>query len=153
MKKLFNVPVAFGDHTDGGDAFALVIPAVATGVGANLIEKHLTYDRSVKGEDHESALDGTTFATFVAHLRATETSLGVASWRPLGDLEKNYRNVVRKRAVASKVIVEGEAISMENMIYMRAKTGYYPEEIDAALGRKAKRTIVANEPITTDVIA
>jgi sialic acid synthase SpsE len=153
LKKLFDVPVAFGDHTDGGDPFALVIPAVATGVGANLIEKHLTHDRSVKGEDHESALDGTTFATFVEHLRATETSLGADNWRPLGNLEKNYRNVVRKRAVASKEIAEGEVISMENVIYMRSKTGYYPEEIDAALGRKAKRTIVVNEPITADVIA
>jgi sialic acid synthase SpsE len=147
LKRLFGLPVAFGDHTDGGDEFALVIPAVAVGLGAAVIEKHLTHDRALKGEDFESALDGATFELFVRHIRETERSLGNSRYEPLGGLQTKYRDVVRKRAVAAKTIAAGTTLTPDLVVYKRSKTGLYPEEIGNVMGRVATEEIPENGPI------
>lgn len=141
LKSLFGFPVSFGDHTDGGDPLALIVPIVAVAMGANVLEKHLTYNRAAKGTDFESALDPVDFRTFVDRLRQVETARGDGEWKALGDRQLKYRQTVRKRAVASRGIRQGEVLSECDVVFKRSDKGVYPDELGLILGRPAKKDI------------
>lgn len=152
LKNIFGYPVSFGDHTDGGDLFALVIPSIAVAMGANIIEKHLTHDRSLKGTDYQSALEPTDFSRFVEQIRNTELAIGNGAFPPLNDAQYTYRGLVRKRIVASKALSSGKILTEEDIAFKRAKLGYYPEEMEFLLGRCLKSELSQDEPITKDDI-
>ncbi len=152
LKQIFSLPVGFADHTDGGEEIALIVPLVALPFGANVIEKHITYDRSAKGEDFESALDPGDFERFVKHLREVEKTFGYPSVKPFSEDELNYRQVVRKRAVASRNIKKGEKITESNVAFKRSDEGVFPEEIQYVLGRTTNKHIKKNDPITWDIL-
>ncbi|MCF8482115.1 MAG: N-acetylneuraminate synthase family protein [Rhodospirillum sp.] len=148
LRDLFGLPVAFGDHTDGDDPMAMVVPLLAVARGAEVIEKHITHDRMAKGEDFEAALGPDAFKVFVTQLRQAETAMGSAHWRPLSERELKYRSVVRKRAVADGPIAAGTPITHDNVVFKRCDVGLFPEELEGFLGRPAQRDLVGEEAIT-----
>lgn len=152
LKQLFGLPVGFGDHTDGGSELAITVPIVAAAMGANVIEKHLTHDRSLRGEDFESALDPGRFAAFVRQLRTVERGFGSAAHRPLSDAELRYRDVVRKRAVAARPIAAGEPVTAADVAFKRSDAGLYPDEFRVLAGRRAGRALQPDEPITAETL-
>ncbi|MBA7481329.1 N,N'-diacetyllegionaminic acid synthase [subsurface metagenome] len=87
LKQIFSLPVGFADHTDGGSELAMVIPLVAVPFGANIIEKHITHDRSVQGIDFESALDPEGMKKLVLNLREIEKAFGSAAVKPFSKAE------------------------------------------------------------------
>lgn len=153
LKQMFLLPVGFADHTDGGSELALVVPLAALPFGANVIEKHLTHDRSQKGEDFESALDPNDFKRFVQNLREIEKAFGSPSVRPLSKEELNYRQVVRKRTVANRNIRKGEMITRKMIAFKRSDEGVFPDECDRLIGRVATKDMKKNEPLTWDKVA
>jgi len=152
LKRQFGFPVAFGDHTDGDDPLAMIVPIMGVACGANVIEKHITYDRDARGEDFESALGPAQFKLFVEQLRASESALGSPSWRPLSEREIKYRNIVRKRAVASRPIPAGTPVTEDSIVFKRCNEGLFPEEVESLLGRAAAKDIAEEEAITWDVL-
>jgi sialic acid synthase SpsE len=152
LKRLFGLPVSFTDHTDGDDPMALVVPLLGVVAGANLIEKHLTYDRAAKGEDFESSLNPAEFALLVERIRQTEAALGSGSWRSLSERELKYRDVVRKRAVAATAIASGQKVTLDDIAFRRSDRGLMPEELAQLLGRPATRDLAENDPITADAL-
>jgi sialic acid synthase SpsE len=149
LKAMFGQPVAFGDHTDGADPMAHIVPLIAIAKGANVIEKHITYDRAEKGEDYESALDPKGFKVFVEQLRKAELTLGLSRWRPLSEREVKYRGVVRKRAVAKMPIPAGSVIDMQHVAFKRVDEGFFPDEFTNLVGHvRAKMNIEENMAIT-----
>lgn len=152
LKQIFSLPIGFADHTDGGSGIAMIVPLVALPFGVNVIEKHITYDRSAKGEDFESALNPDDFVQFVKNLREVEKTFGIPSIKPFSEDELNYRQVVRKRAVASKDIKKGEKITEDNVAFKRSDEGVFPDEIKYFIGRITKRDIKKNDPITLDAL-
>ncbi len=153
LKRLFGLPVSFGDHTDGDDPMAMVTPLLGIAMGADIIEKHMTFDRAAKGEDFEAALGPAEFKMFVATLRQAERTFGDPAWHPLTERELRYRGVVRKRAVAAHAIAAGTPITADAISYKRSDDGLYPEEIAALLGRPAARDLKENEPIDAEAFA
>jgi sialic acid synthase SpsE len=148
LKQRFGLPVAFADHTDGDDPMAMIIPLLAVAMGADAVEKHITFDRSEKGEDFESALDPAQFKAFVQRLRQAEASLGPAALRPLSERQIQYRAVVRKRAVAAVDIAAGATLTRDLIAFKRADEGLYPEEIADLFGRvTAAQTLQRNTPL------
>jgi N,N'-diacetyllegionaminate synthase len=129
LKRLFGLPVAFADHTDGEHPMAVIVPLLAVALGADMLEKHITHDRSVKGEDYEAALDPAGFATLIERLRESEAAMGNGAWHGLSEREQSYRAVARKRAVASARVQAGEVLQRSHIVYKRADAGLYPEEI------------------------
>lgn len=153
LKQIFALPVGFADHTDGGSEMALIVPLLALPFGANLVEKHITHDRSLSGEDFESALDPKDFERFVKNLRDAEKTLGSHSLRPFSEDELNYRQVVRKRAVAAKEVKKGEKITEDKVVFKRSDEGVFPDEVQYLLGRTANRNMKKDEPITWDKVS
>src|SRR5205823_1969384 len=78
LKQLFELPVGYQDHSDGGGDEAFWLPAAAVGMGVEVLEKHITHDRSLKGTDHEAALNPNEFARFVRMVRQVEQARGLA---------------------------------------------------------------------------
>ena len=150
LKTIFSLPVGFADHVDAESDLSLVLPLLSLPFGASVIEKHITHDRKLRGEDFESALNPDEFIKFVQHLREIERTFGSPATRPLSEDELNYRQVCRKRTVASRSIKQGEVISADNIAFKRSDEGIYPDEISFTIGRVVKRDIAENDPISWD---
>ena len=150
LKSIFCLPVGFADHVDAESELALFLPLVALPFGANVIEKHITHDRKLKGEDFESALNPDEFKKFVQYVREIDKTFGSPDVRQLSEDELNYRQVCRKRMVASKPLKKGEEISHDKIAFKRSDEGIFPDEYRFTIGRKVNRDIAENDPITMD---
>jgi len=152
FKTLFGLPVGLADHIDAESHLALEVPLVALGFGANVIEKHVTHDRSLKGEDFESALNPSELKKLVGDIREIEKAFGPSSFGPLSADEVRYRRVSRKRTVAARPIKKGKAIAEKDIIFKRADDGIYPDESRFVIGRNAGVNIEEDTPLTWDKI-
>jgi sialic acid synthase SpsE len=147
------VPVGYADHTEGDSELALAAPLMALGLGACVLEKHLTHDRSARGEDWEAALNPDEMARFVRLVRGVEKIFGSAFVRPFSTAELDYRKVCKKRAVARVAICRDEAITADKVAFKRSDDGVSPEEAALLVGRRALRDLAPNDAITWDVVA
>jgi sialic acid synthase SpsE len=148
IKKMFLLPTGMADHIDADLEFALIAPQLAVALGANLIEKHITYDRSKKGEDFESALNPDEFKKLVEEIRCAEQALGSPLIRSLSDAEIKYRDVVRKKTVAAFDIKKNQVIKKNMITFKRADEGIRPDESKKIMGKKAKYDIKKDEGVT-----
>ena len=154
LKELFNVPVGYQDHSDANTDAAFWLPAAAVGMGVDILEKHITHDRSFKGIDHEAALNPDEFARFVKMVRELEAARGVATPRPFSADELKYRKYSKKSVVARHGLPAGSPISEEDLLFMRAaELGLPPDQINRLTGRTAKRNIEAYELIREEDLA
>jgi len=150
LKGIFGLHVGLADHIDAESELARIIPLLAIPLGATVIEKHITHDRSLKGEDIEAALNPDEFKRFVEYVREAEKSLGASSYaEPSGGVLR-YRAVSRKRVVASKKIGKGEKITRNDIAFKRADEGIYPDEIGFVVDRAVNQDIEEDKPITWD---
>lgn len=137
LKRVFGHPVSFADHTDGDDPMAYIVPLLAIAAGADLIEKHMTHDRSKKGEDFEAALDPKGMKVFMGQVAQASAALGSPKAAPLGAAELKYRGVVRKRGVLAKPVAKGAVLTRDMISYRRADAGLYPEQLEPLVGKVA----------------
>ena len=152
LRNIFGCHVGLADHIDAGDALALILPLLAIPLGAVIIEKHITDDRSKKREDYEAALGVKEFGDFVKLIRQTEKALGSGDRRPLSEAELKYRRVVRKKVVAARFIAMGHIISSQDITCKRADHGGDPTLMFLYLGRKARIPINADEGVDLDML-
>jgi N,N'-diacetyllegionaminate synthase len=137
----FGVKVGFSDHTEG---IEIAIAAVA--LGATVIEKHFTLDRSLPGPDHQASLEPGELKAMISAIRNVEMALGDGIKRPTLSESRN-RPVARKSLVASVAIKQGEVFSVENLAVKRPGNGISPMRWDEVLGREAPRNFAADELI------
>lgn len=140
LLKDYPYETGFADHCDGELELAMYFPLIAVGLGATVIEKHITTDRSLKGRDYYSALNPDEFAAFVDLIRQVEQA---CMFRGFGvsEAEAAYRTLMKKKIVARRDIAEGGTITQEDICFRRTvEEGLTPEHCRQLLG-KAKRTI------------
>ncbi len=142
LAKEFNVNVGFSDHTKGIEAS---IAAVA--IGANIIEKHFTLDKKLKGPDHSSSLDPKELRDLVSSIRNIEISLGSGLKIPNTHEIKNLIHI-RKSIFASRAISKGEKFSEKNITAKRPGNGISPMLWDKVIGQEAKKNFSEDELIT-----
>ena len=147
LKQAFQLPVGLADHLDADDDFATIVPLLAMVLDISCIEKHMTHDRSKKGEDFESALDKDEFKLMVERVRKAEKALKDVLLFELTEASSAYRQNIRKRVVAAKKIKAGEVITRDKIICKRSDEGVFPSNIDVVCGMVAKRNIEADEGI------
>lgn len=137
----FGVAVGYSDHTAG---IEVAIAAVA--LGAIVIEKHFTLDRTLPGPDHKASLEPEELKAMVVAIRNIEIALGDGIKR-LSPSESRNKLIARKSLVASKAIKAGEIFNGQNITTKRPGTGISPMLWDEIIGRPAHRDFAEDELI------
>jgi N,N'-diacetyllegionaminate synthase len=135
LKKEFNLPVGYSDHTLG-----ILVPIIAVAMGAKIIEKHFTLNKSLPGPDHKASLEPKEFKEMVKSIREVEKALGSGIKKPTKSEEK-IKKVVRKSIIAKIDIPKGEKIREEMLIIKRPGIGIEPKYISKIIGKIAKQEI------------
>ena len=141
LREALGVAVGISDHTEG---IEVAIAAVA--LGASVVEKHFTLDRTLPGPDHKASLDPRQLMSMVAAIRNIEQALGDGVKRVTAREAEN-RPVVRKSLVAACPIAGGEQFSEANVTTKRPGTGISPMRWDEVMGRRAPRDFRPDELI------
>ena len=129
----FDVEVGYSDHTEG---IEIAIAAVA--MGASVIEKHFTLDRTFPGPDHQASLEPAELKAMVTAIRNIEIALGDGIKR-LTPSEARNKPVARKSLVASQAISIGEIFTAENLTTKRPGTGISPMRWDEFVGQASQK--------------
>lgn len=137
LGRAFGVSTGFSDHTPG-----LSVPLAAAALGAAVIEKHMTLDRSLPGPDHRMSLLPGEMASLVKGVREVESALGTGVKRPVA-AEKEIARVARKSLVAARTLRPGETLDRSSIAILRPGTGLPPSALPAVVGRRARKTIPA----------
>jgi N,N'-diacetyllegionaminate synthase len=141
IRRAFGVAVGYSDHTPG---IEVAIAAVA--LGATVIEKHFTLDRSLPGPDHKASLEPDELKSMVAAIRNVEQALGDGI-KCASPSELKNRSVGRKSIVAAHAIEPGEIFSNANLTAKRPGTGISPMRWDELIGKSAPRRYQRDELI------
>ncbi len=146
MKDEFGLPVGFSDHTTGT---ACCIGAAA--MGANVIEKHFTYDKNADGPDHILSADPNEMKHIVESVRTIERAMGDGIKRPAKG-ERTTRINNRKSIVSVQAIPEGAVITKDMIAIKRPGFGIEPKFYQQIIGRTAKVDIKAEDPVLWEYI-
>ncbi len=149
LRTLFDFPIGYQDHCDAETESAFWLPAAAVGLGIDILEKHITHDRSLKGIDYESALNPDEFVRFVEMVHVLESSMGSSEPRPFSDDELKYREFQKKSIVAAHDLPAGTELTKDHLIFMRAEgLGLAPDQIGRIIGKKIQRDIPAFQQLS-----
>jgi len=138
MKKEFNLPVGYSDHTLG-----ILVPIMAVTMGASIIEKHFTLDKNLPGPDHKASLSPEELKEMIRNIRNTEIILGSGAKKPTKSEEK-IKKVTRKSIVAKVNIPVGSKIIRKMLAIKRPGTGVEPKNLDRIIGKIARKYITAD---------
>jgi len=144
MARAFDALVGYSDHTPG-----IEVPLAAVALGACVIEKHLTTDRTLPGPDHPASLEPEEFATMVRGIRLVESALGAGRKEPAAS-EANTASVARKSLVAARDIPASAVLTEELIAIKRPGTGLPPAMLHHLIGRKVRVEIPEDALITLE---
>jgi N,N'-diacetyllegionaminate synthase len=141
IRETFEVKVGYSDHTRG-----IEVPIAAVALGATVIEKHFTLDRTMEGPDHKASLEPNELRAMVESIRHIESALGTGLKQPV---ESEIKNIVaaRKSIVAMKAIQKGDLFTEENLTVKRPGNGISPMQWFDVLGKPAPRDFEEDELI------
>ena len=145
IRDKFQIKVGYSDHTLG-----IEVSLAAVALGATIIEKHLTLDKSLNGPDHKASLEPEQFFKLVEGIRKISKSLGSYE-KKISNSEQKNLSIVRKSIIAKTAIKEGDFFSSNNISAKRPGTGISPMLWDQVIGKRAKRNFKVNEQITLDL--
>jgi N,N'-diacetyllegionaminate synthase len=133
IKKEFDIAVGYSDHTIG-----IEVDIAAVAMGASIIEKHFTLDKTMDGPDHKASLDPDELKEMVSCIRNIEKALGGFEKKPSPSESINI-DIARKSIVSKQEIKKGEALSEENITTKRPGNGISPMKWDSVIGKKANK--------------
>ena len=133
IQNKFDVAVGYSDHTLG-----IEVDIAAVAMGATVIEKHFTIDKTMDGPDHKSSIDPEELKAMVSSIRNIEKALGSSIKKPS---KSEIPNIImaRKSIVARKSIKKGELFTEKNITIKRPGIGISPMKWDTILGKVAER--------------
>lgn len=141
LRSAFKCKVGYSDHTMGTE-----IPVAAAALGAEIIEKHFTLDRTMDGPDHKASLEPAELKLMVQQIRNIEAALGDGIKKPNKSEAENAK-VVQKSILAKHPIKKGETLTEENLTVKRAGAGIPASLWDAVVGCRAIKDYDIDEPI------
>jgi len=137
--KQFGAPVGYSSHERG-----ITMPVVAVTLGASIIEKHITLDRTLPGPDHAASLEEAGITKMIRDIRNTEIALG-SEKKSLSAMEILNRQVLRKSLVATQRLEPGTIVSREMVGAKGPGKGLSPQRINDLIGVRLKRRIDVDE--------
>lgn len=141
MRDELKLPVGYSDHTQG-----IEVPIAAVAMGATVIEKHFTLDKTMEGPDHKASLEPNELEGMVSAIRNIEIAFGDGK-KTVSMSEIENIKVVRKSIVASKIIKKGEKLTCDNITTKRPGTGISPMRWNEVIGTQAIRDFEEDELI------
>ena len=138
------LPVGYSDHTAG-----VLISVAAVALGATVIEKHFTLDRSLPGPDHKASLEPDELALMIEQIRDIERAMGSNQKEPTAN-ELPVRAVVRRSVTAVRALKQGQLLTQDDVALLRPGTGILPKELKSALGKKLLRNIAEGLTLSWD---
>lgn len=141
LKEAFRCRIGYSDHTTG-----IEVSIAAVAMGATIIEKHFTLDKTMDGPDHMASIEPQEFKDMVDAIRNIEVALGDGIKQP-NSSEKRISSVVLKRIVAKIPIKKGTAFSVDNLDLKRSSSGIQAQYWDLISGKIAARNYDIDEPI------
>ena len=141
MATAFGVPVGYSDHTQG-----IEVPLAAVAMGASVIEKHFTLDRSLPGPDHLASLEPDELVAMIRGIRNVDAALGHGRKEPAPS-ETNTAEVARRSLAAEVDLPKGAVIQADMITLLRPGTGIPPTMLDNVVGRRLRRILKAGELI------
>lgn len=146
MAEQFPYPVGYSDHTKG-----IEISIMAVAMGAQIIEKHFTLSRELKGPDHKASLEPDEMKDLVNAIRNVEIAFGDGI-KTLSDSEINTREVARKSLVTAGDFCQGYILKEGDLLVKRPGTGTAPKFLEDFIGKKLKSNLPKDYLITKDDI-
>jgi N,N'-diacetyllegionaminate synthase len=146
LRKEFGLLVGFSDHSEG-----IVADIAAVSLGACVLEKHFTLDKTMDGPDHKASLEPGELRNMIYSIREAEKMLGTGIKEPAG-VEEELVKKIRRGIFASRDILKGHAISAQDINVKRPVLGVPAEDADKLMGRKAKKDIKKGSPISWEEV-
>jgi N-acetylneuraminate synthase len=146
LRLAFDVPVGYSDHSEG-----LAIALAAVALGAAVLEKHFTLDRSLPGPDHKASLEPAELGKLVRDIRRIEQAMGHGRKEPAPS-ELETASVARKSLVAACDIPAGTTVATEHVAARRPGTGIPPRMRERLLGRKTRTVMTAGTPFDWEML-
>ncbi len=147
LERTFGVAVGWSDHTLGSD-----VALAAVALGAAIVEKHLTLDKTGPGPDHRASMEPADFKSLVGSIRAIESALGDGRKAPRG-AEKKIAAVARKSLVAARDCQAGEKLAPDMVARKRPGTGLPPAKLPDILGRVLNQGVAEGTPFQAQMFA
>ncbi len=126
----FGVPIGYSDHT-----LSTLVPSIAVAMGATIIEKHFTTDRTLPGPDHQASLEPAELTQMIQQVRITEQCLGDGIKAPQKD-ELPIRDIARKSVTLRNAKAKGSILTQEDLYLVRPGTGIPPKSLEELIGKK-----------------
>ena len=143
MRERFGVKVGYSDHTKG-----IEVPIAAVAMGADVVEKHFTLDKSLPGPDHKASLEPNELKAMVDAIRNIEQALGDGE-KHVSNSERRNIAIARKSIIAARNIKQGEVLTEENLTTKRPGNGVSPMRWNEVIGTCAIRDFKEDELIET----
>lgn len=144
IKVAFGLPVGYSDHTEG-----IEVSIGAAALGAEIIEKHFTLDKTLKGPDHKASLEPDELRAMVDSIRNIELAMG-SGLKRMSAVEQGNAMAARKSIVAKTNIKAGELFTEDNLTVKRPGTGISPVYYNHIIGRTARRDYSEDDMIIDD---
>jgi len=141
LRERFGLDVGYSDHTQG-----IEVSLAAVALGASIIEKHFTLDKTMAGPDHVASLNPVELKNLIDAIRNIEEALGSAEKKPSHSEMKNIA-IARKSIVAKEDIMPGDIFSEQNITAKRPGNGISPMLWYTVIGQKAKKPFYRDELI------
>lgn len=140
----FGLPVGYSDHTQDTHTGAL-----ATAVGALVIEKHLTHDRNAPGPDHAASADPQQFTEYVRLIRQTQAMLGPTR-KQVQPVEADVRHVSRQSVCLTRDLPAGHQLTSDDLTVMRPGTGIPACDLKSLIGQTLRQNALAKTPLSLE---
>ena len=154
LKESFKTIVGYADHTDADTDISKIIDLTALGMGAKVLEKHITLDRDEKGVDYQSALEPDEFKQYVKLIRDAQIAMGNEELTPLIAADYEYRIFQKKSIVAKYNIKKGQKITKDKITFLRdtKEVGILPIDFKSIKNKRAKKDIKKFELIKSNIL-
>ncbi len=147
LSAAFGYAVGYSDHTEGNE-----ISVAAVALGATVIEKHFTLDRTLPGPDHRVSLEPCELIAMLRAIRNVEAALGSSIKRP-APTEQDTANVARKSLVLAADLAAGSSISADVLITRRPGTGLPPSARPYVVGRRLNCDVLAGTVLSLEMLS
>jgi N,N'-diacetyllegionaminate synthase len=143
IKKELGIAIGYSDHTMG-----IELPIAAVALGARVIEKHFTLDRTMSGPDHLASLEPDELKQMVSSIRNIEKAIAGSGIKEPSLSEAKNKKIARKSICLSKAIEAKTILTEEHLRILRPGSGISPMEIGRVLGKKTTNSLPEGHILT-----